>query len=116
MSVNSRISEIIESISPLNESAILEAKKYQSTLAMPPESMGELLEIGSRLSGITGLLHNSLPKKRILVLCADNGVAEEGVSSAPQSVTASQAVNMTRYLTGMSSLALHFKNEVQVVD
>lgn len=116
MSVNSRISEIIESISPLNEAAVLEAKKYQSTLAMPPESMGELLEIGSRLSGITGLLHNSLPKKRILVLCADNGVAEEGVSSAPQSVTASQAVNMTRYLTGMSSLALHFKNEVQVVD
>lgn len=116
MSVNSRITEIIESISPLNESAILEAKKYQSTLAMPPESMGELLEIGSCLSGITGLLHNSLPKKRILVLCADNGVAEEGVSSAPQSVTASQAVNMTRYLTGMSSLALHFKNEVQVVD
>ncbi len=116
MSVKSRISEIIKSISPLNEAAVLEAKKYQLTLAMPPESMGELLEIGSRLSGITGLLHNSLPKKRILVLCADNGVAEEGVSSAPQSVTASQAVNMTRYLTGMSSLALHFKNEVQVVD
>ena len=116
MSVNSRITEIIKSISPLNEAAVLEAKEYQSTLAMPPESMGELLEIGSRLSGITGLLHNSLPKKRILVLCADNGVAEEGVSSAPQSVTASQAVNMTRYLTGMSSLALHFKNEVQVVD
>ncbi len=116
MYVNSRISEIIKSISPLNETAILEAKKYQSTLAMPPGSMGELLEIGARLSGITGQLHNFLPKKRIVVLCADNGVAEEGVSSAPQSVTASQAVNMTRYLTGMSALAKHFKNEVQVVD
>ena len=43
-------------------------------------------------------------------------VAEEGVSSAPQSVTANQAVNMTKFLTGMSALAKHFGNEVQVVD
>ena len=114
--MNEKISETIKKITPLDKNAILEAKKYQSTLAMPPGSMGELLEIGSRLSGITGKLHNALPKKRILVLAADNGIAEEGVSSAPQSVTKNQAVNMTKYLTGMSSLAKHFKNEVQVVD
>ena len=110
------ILETIKKISPIDENAVLAAKKYQASLAMPPGSMGELLEIGARLSGITGKLHNSLPKKRIVVLCADNGVVDEGVSSAPQSVTASQAVNMTKYLTGMSALARHFKNEVQVVD
>ncbi|MBR1720918.1 MAG: nicotinate-nucleotide--dimethylbenzimidazole phosphoribosyltransferase [Treponema sp.] len=92
------------------------ARAYQEKLAIPPGSLGELLEIGERLAGITGKIHNSLGKKRIIVLCADNGLAEEGVSSAPQSVTASQAVNMTKYLTGMSALAKHFKNEVQVVD
>ena len=106
----------IKKISPPDEAAVLEARRYQASLAMPPGSMGELLQIGARLSGITGKIHNSLPKKRIIVLCADNGVAEEGVSSAPQSVTASQAVNMTKYLTGMSALARHFGNEVQVVD
>ncbi|MBQ8013682.1 MAG: nicotinate-nucleotide--dimethylbenzimidazole phosphoribosyltransferase [Treponema sp.] len=110
------LAETIASVSPLNAAAMSEAASYQSSLAMPPESMGELLAIGLRLSGITGKLHNSLPKKRIIVLCADNGVAEEGVSSAPQSVTVSQAINMTAHITGMSALAKHFGNEVQVVD
>lgn len=110
------LAETIASVSPLNAAAMSEAASYQSSLAMPPESMGELLAIGRRLSGITGKLHNSLPKKRIIVLCADNGIAEEGVSSAPQSVTLAQAVNMTKGLTGMSALAKHFGNEVQVVD
>lgn len=110
------LAETIVSVSPLNAAAMSEAASYQDTLAMPPESMGKLLAIGQRLSGITGKLHNSLPKKRIVVLCADNGIAEEGVSSAPQSVTLAQAVNMTKGLTGMSALAKHFGNEVQVVD
>ncbi|MBQ4377643.1 MAG: nicotinate-nucleotide--dimethylbenzimidazole phosphoribosyltransferase [Treponema sp.] len=108
--------EYLKQILPLYENAVLEAKKYQTTLAMPPGSLGELLEIGARLSGISGILHNSLPKKRIIVLASDNGIADEGVSSAPQSVTAAQAVNMTRRLTGMSVLAKHFGNEVLVVD
>ena len=106
----------INAISPLDESAMKKAAAYQDSLAMPPGSMGKLLKIGQRLSGITGKLHNTLPKKRIIVLCADNGVVEEGVSSAPQSVTLAQAINMTKNLTGMSALAKHFKNEVQVVD
>lgn len=114
--MNKIILQTLQEIAPLDQNAILAAQKYQSSLAMPPGSMGQLLEIGARLSGITGKLHNFLPKKRIVVLCADNGVVEEGVSSAPQSVTASQAVNMTKYLTGMSALARHFNNEVQVVD
>ena len=114
--MNKKILDTLQEIAPLNQSALLAAKKYQSSLAMPPGSMGELLEIGARLAGITGNLHNSLPKKRIVVLAADNGVVEEGVSSAPQSVTASQAVNMTKSLTGMSALSKHFGNEVQVID
>ena len=111
-----KLFEIIKNISPLDENAMAKARAYQEKLAIPPGSLGELLKIGERLAGITGKVHNSLPKKRIIVLCADNGIAEEGVASAPQSVTASQAVNMTKYLTGMSALAKHFKNEVQVVD
>lgn len=106
----------ISRISPLDEKAMGEAAACQSRLAMPPGSMGELLSIGRRLAGITGKTRNSVPKKRIVVFCADNGVVEEGVSCAPQSVTLSQAINMTKSLTGMSVLAKHFGNELQVVD
>ena len=112
----SLLSRTIFSVSPPDKNALAEAEAYQSTLAFPPGSLGGLLAIGRRLSGVTGRLRNALPKKRIVVLCADNGIVEEGVSSAPQSVTARQAVNMTEGVTGMSALARHFGNEVEVVD
>ncbi|MCR5316759.1 MAG: nicotinate-nucleotide--dimethylbenzimidazole phosphoribosyltransferase [Treponema sp.] len=106
----------VNSIKPLDLSACENARKYQANLAMPPSSLGMLQELAVQLAGITGSIKNTVEKKRIIVLCADNGVAQEGVASAPQSVTASQAVNMTEYKTGMSAIAKKFGCEVQVVD
>ena len=108
--------KIIEAIRPLDEAAVAEATRRQAGLAKPPGSLGRLEDISIRLAGITGKVKNTVEKKRIVVLCADNGVIEEGVSSSPRSVTAAQAVNMTKRVTGMSSLAKHFGNEVAVVD
>ena len=79
------------------------AAVYQGTLAKPPGSLGELENIYIRLCGIAGTLHPRYAPCRVVVLCADNGVTEEGVSVTPRSVTAAQAVNMTKYLTGMSA-------------
>ncbi|GEM_PF-86972 len=93
-----------------------EARKYISHLAMPPGSLGRLEDLAVQISGITGKLRPDLSKKRVIVLCADNGVVKEGVSSAPQSVTVMQALNMTRGVTGMSAIAGGFGDEVQVVD
>ena len=68
----------------------------------------------------TGRYHrtgqNELSKTRIYVLAADNGVVDEGVSSAPQTVTLAQSINLTRGLTGASCLAKHFGDELVVVD
>ena len=97
--------DFVNSIKPLDLSACENARKYQASLAMPPGSLGMLQELAVQIAGITGSIKNEIEKKRIIVLCADNGVAQEGVASAPQSVTASQAVNMTEYKTGMSSIA-----------
>jgi len=108
--------KFVESIRPLYSDACEKARKYQSTLAMPPGSLGQLQKIGVQLAGISGDIKNKIDKRRIIVLCSDNGVAEQGVASAPQSVTASQAVNMTKSKTGMSSIANAFGCEVQVVD
>lgn len=111
-----KLFEMINKIKPLDMESLKSAEEYQSHLAIPPGSLGLLQEIGIRLSGITSKLHNVINKKRIIVLCADNGIFEEGVASTPQEVTALQAVNMTKGLSGMASLAKHFGNEVQVVD
>ncbi len=107
-----RISKIKETDKSFGE----KAKAFQQTLAMPPGSLGRLQEIAVQLSCISQKLFVPLQKRRIIVLCADNGIVQEGVSVTPQSVTLSQAENMTQGKTGMSSLARFFGDEVQVVD
>ena len=49
-------------------------------------------------------------------MCSDNGVVEEGVASAPQSVTYAQTINFTRGITGVAVLAKCFNSDLMVVD
>ena len=99
-----------------DRSAVRAAQAYVQSLAAPPGSLGKLAEAAVQLAGITGRQRNTLGRRRIIVMCADNGVTAEGVSSAPQSVTLAQAVNMTKHVTGMSSMAAYFGDQVEVVD
>jgi len=110
------LQSLIQEIKPLDITAINEAKKHQARLAKPPGSLGKLEEIGIQLAGITGKTHNSITKKHLLVFAADNGVVTEGVSSAPQSVTLKQAINLTKGKTGAGVLASHFGCEISVCD
>ena len=92
------------------------AETYQARLAKPPGSLGRLEEITIQLAGITGRVHNALNKKQLLVFAADNGVVAEGVSSAPQSVTKQQTINLMRGKTGAAVLAKHFGCGLTVCD
>ena len=111
-----RLQRLLSEIKPLYEAPMREAKARQDALAKPPGSLGLLEEISIRLAGITGAVKNEAAPTRIYVLAADNGVVSEGVSSAPQSVTRAQAINLTRGLTGASCLAKHFHDGLAVVD
>lgn len=106
----------IARIGGLDEKAMEAARLRQTKLAKPPESLGRLEELSIQLAGITGEVINNPAKKRVIVLCADNGVVDEGVSSAPRSVTLAQAINMTKGLTGVGVLSRHCGAELQVVD
>lgn len=103
-------------IAPADNAAMEKARQRQAELAKPPGSLGKMEDYSIRLAGITGKVKNEIEKCRVIVLAADNGVTAEGVSSAPTSVTLSQVINMTRHITGMSSLAYYFGNEVVVAD
>lgn len=106
----------LAAIRPADAAAMAQAHRRQAELAKPPGSLGQLETISVRLAGITGSVQNRMDKPRILVFAADNGVVAEGVSSAPQSVTLSQCLNMTRHKTGMSVLANCFACSLQVID
>ena len=103
-------------IKPLDEAAMSAARARQAQLAKPPGSLGRLEELSVQLAGIMGKVQSTIEKKHLLVFAADNGVVEEGVSSAPQSVTLQQTVNLTRGKTGASVLARHFGCGITVCD
>lgn len=110
------LKEMIASVSPMYADAMAEARQRQAQLAKPPGSLGRLEDLSVQLAGITGKVHNSMEHPHLLVFAADNGVIEEGVSSAPQSVTLQQTVNLTRAKTGASVLAKHFGVGITVCD
>ena len=107
---------LVREVLPLNRGAMTAAEEYQARLAKPPGSLGRLEEISIQLAGITGHVHNALNKKQLLVFAADNGVVAEGVSSAPQSVTKQQTINLMRGKTGAAVLAKHFGCGLTVCD
>lgn len=107
---------LVREVLPLDRSAMTAAEEYQARLAKPPGSLGRLEELSIQLAGITGRVHNALNKKQLLVFAADNGVVAEGVSSAPQSVTKQQTINLMRGKTGAAVLAKHFGCGLTVCD
>lgn len=113
---NMVLEDYIAQVSPLDEAAMEKARERQAQLAKPPGSLGRLEELSVQLAGITGQVHNRIDKKHLLVFAADNGVVEEGVSSAPQSVTLMQTINLTRAKTGASVLTKHFGGQITVCD
>ena len=110
------LEEIIKSIKPADRQAIIQAKSRQAQLAKPPGSLGGLEDMSVRIAGMTGQVINRIGKGCVSVFCADNGVAAEGVASAPQSVTRAQTVNFTRRLTGVGALAKSYDSELLIVD
>ena len=106
----------IDAVSKLDEAAMVAARQRQAQLAKPPGSLGRLEDLSIQLAGITRRIYNRMEKKHLLVFAADNGVVAEGVSSAPQSVTLMQTINLTRHKTGASTLCKHFDCEITVCD
>ena len=111
-----KIEALVRAVQPLDQKAMLAAEAHQARLAKPPGSLGRLEELSVQLAGITGKVHNELPRKQLLVFAADNGVVAEGVSSAPQFVTMQQTINLTRGKTGAAVLAKRFGCGLTVCD
>ena len=116
MITEEKLGQYLRMIKPLAGAAMDEARAYQARLAKPPGSLGRLEELSVQMAGITGTIHNFVEKTAIFVFAADNGVVEEGVSSAPQSVTLQQSVNMTLGKTGASAIARDFGCPMFVCD
>lgn len=110
------LKETLEAISPSNLEAMRLTKDKWDGLVKPIGSLGQLEEMTIKLAGITGSTHNKLHKKAIVVMCSDNGVVDEGVSSAPQIFTRLLTESMAKGITGVATLAKFTNTDIITVD
>jgi len=108
--------QTIADIKPVNKESMERVREKWDRKVKPVGSLGTLEEVTIKLAGMTGRVQNSINKKAIVVMASDNGVVEEGVSSAPQIFTRLLAESMSRGKTGISALAKFGNVDVKIVD
>ena len=106
----------VAGIRPAYEESKKEAAERLDMLVKPIGSLGKLEDIAVKISGITGKQKNNFDKKVTIIMASDNGVSEEGVSAAPQSVTALMTINFLKGITGVCVLSKHAGADIRVVD
>src|SRR5579875_2918696 len=99
--LKNRLFETTKRVQALDTQAMQAARIRQDRLTKPQGSLGQLEELSIRLAGMTGKVRPRFPRKAVMVLAADHGVAAEGVSAYSQAVTAQMLLN---FLAGGASV------------
>jgi nicotinate-nucleotide--dimethylbenzimidazole phosphoribosyltransferase len=108
--------EVTARIQPLDTSAMRDARIRHDQLTKPQGSLGQLEELAVRLAGIVGRVRPRFPRKAVIVLAADHGVAVEGVSAYPQAVTAQMVQNFLAGGAAINVLARQAGARIVVAD
>lgn len=81
------LQEAIKAIQPLSEEAMRQADDRWYSISIPHNSLGKMQDAVTQIAGMTKTSDIKLNKKALVVMCADNGVVEEGVTQSGQEVT-----------------------------
>jgi nicotinate-nucleotide--dimethylbenzimidazole phosphoribosyltransferase len=83
---------------------------------MPTGALGRLLDLGRQLCAVQQTLRPCAEPATVLVMAADHGIAEEGVSAYPQEVTGQMVANFLRGGAAINVLARRQGARLLVVD
>jgi nicotinate-nucleotide--dimethylbenzimidazole phosphoribosyltransferase len=111
-----QLESLCDQIGELDAAAMAAARERQLQLTKPAGSLGRLEEIAIQIAGITGNPRPRLPRKAVIVLAADHGVAAEGVSAYPQAVTGQMVRNFLAGGAAINVLARQVGARVVVAD
>jgi len=107
---------IVPNIQAPCPAARLSALARQAQLTKPPGSLGLLEALAVRLAAMQRRDNPKLDKPWISVFAADHGIAEEGVSAFPQTVTRLMLRNFVQGGAAISVLARQLDAKLEVVD
>ncbi len=114
--LETQLLKMTSNIQKLEKEVVEESRLYWNTIAKPLYGFGDYETIITKIAGIQKSLKVNIEKKAVVVFCADNGVVEEGISQAGQSVTAAVAENIASGRGEVNHLAKIAGADVITVD
>lgn len=103
-------------ISAPEEEIRKQVKENWDKVAKPLDSLGRFEAITAQISAILGTADLNLKKKAVVVMCADNGVVEEGISQSGQEVTLAVTKAMGQNKSSVGKMAKSIGVDVFPVD
>ena len=91
----------LSKINGINKDIVMKAEKHWNGIAKPLHGLGLMEKIISRIAGIQNTTDVHIDKRAVIVMCADNGIVEEGVTQTGQEVTAVVSCNIERMQNGI---------------
>lgn len=110
------LEQALNSITAPDEGAKAACKRRWDSIAKPLNSLGKLESYLIKIAGMTGTSAISLDKKALVVMCADNGVVEEGVTQTGQEVTAIVSENFLKEQATASIMCRETGTDIFPVD
>lgn len=111
-----KLQQIISSIQPRNEQAMLKAQQRLDSLVKPQGSLGSLENLAILYAGMSGQAMPDIPRKAVILMAGDHGVAVHGVSAYPPEVTVQMVYNYLQGGAGANVLARHAEADMFIVD
>lgn len=88
-----------------DNNAMKQAEKHWDGIAKPLHGLGMFEDMIVQIAGIQGNADVSIDKKAVVIMCADNGIVEEGVTQTGQEVTAVVSCNMADGISSVCRMA-----------
>ncbi len=86
-------------------------------VAKPLDSMGRFESLTAQIGAIKGIAEPiDISKKAVVIMCADNGIVEEGISQSGQEVTAAVAKQMAKGASSVGMMAAAIGADLIPVD
>ena len=88
-----------------DESIYRKIKERWDSAAKPLDSLGRFEELTAKIGAALGDVNVDISKRAVIVMCADNGIVEEGISQSGQEVTLAVARAMGRHASSVCKMA-----------
>jgi nicotinate-nucleotide--dimethylbenzimidazole phosphoribosyltransferase len=110
------LEELRARIAPPDRAIAERTQRRLDAKTKPRRSLGRLEDFACQYAAIVRDEAPSLPKKAVVVMGADHGVARRGVSAYPQEVTGQMLLNFAAGGAAINVLARHAGAQVLVID